>query len=129
MLDFLKEIVEAVPDPSAGGTIDLDSESAEGAKKKRGKGKRNGGAPAGGETVARKRRKKKGEADGDTAADVEDAPEGEGRSEPEGDAMDDEEERPGYGSYGGTSYGARREDPEESEWREGEEDEPYLPRR
>ncbi|KZT00005.1 histone-fold-containing protein, partial [Laetiporus sulphureus 93-53] len=24
MLDFLKEIVEGVPDPSAGGTIDLD---------------------------------------------------------------------------------------------------------
>jgi len=25
-LDFLKEIVEAVPDPSAGGTIDLEAE-------------------------------------------------------------------------------------------------------
>ncbi|RDX44644.1 histone-fold-containing protein, partial [Lentinus brumalis] len=37
MLDFLKEIVQAVPDPSAGGTIDIDSENAEGRSKKRGK--------------------------------------------------------------------------------------------
>ncbi|KAF9025076.1 histone-fold-containing protein [Hymenopellis radicata] len=38
MLDFLKEIVEAVPDPSAGGTIDLEAEAAE--KKRRGKARR-----------------------------------------------------------------------------------------
>ncbi|KAI0696995.1 histone-fold-containing protein, partial [Cerioporus squamosus] len=37
MLDFLKEIVQAVPDPSAGGTIDVESENAEGRSKKRGK--------------------------------------------------------------------------------------------
>ena len=43
MLDFLKEIVVAVPDPSAGGTIDLEAEKAE--------NKRRRGAP-------RKRRKK-----------------------------------------------------------------------
>ncbi|TBU53459.1 histone-fold-containing protein [Dichomitus squalens] len=39
MLDFLKEIVEAVPDPSAGGTIDVEAENAEARAKKRGKGK------------------------------------------------------------------------------------------
>lgn len=43
MLDFLKEIVAAVPDPSAGGTIDLEAEKAEG-RRRRG--------------VTRKRRKK-----------------------------------------------------------------------
>ncbi|XP_006456665.1 hypothetical protein AGABI2DRAFT_228657 [Agaricus bisporus var. bisporus H97] len=36
-LDFLKEIVEAVPDPSAGGTIDLEAENAEGKKKRKSK--------------------------------------------------------------------------------------------
>ena len=39
MLDFLKEIVEAVPDPSAGGTIDVEAENAEARARKRGKGK------------------------------------------------------------------------------------------
>lgn len=43
MLDFLKEIVAAVPDPSAGGTIDLEAEKAE-------RGRRRG--------PPRKRRKK-----------------------------------------------------------------------
>jgi len=62
ILDFLKEIVEAVPDPSAGGTIDLDSENAEAAKKKRGKGKK--AAPNG--EPPKKRKKKKGD-EGDTA--------------------------------------------------------------
>ena len=38
MLDFLKELVQDVPDPSAGGTVDLEAESEN--KKKRGKGKR-----------------------------------------------------------------------------------------
>lgn len=59
MLDFLKEIVEAVPDPSAGGTIDLESENAEtAAKKKRGKGKKAAGNGEG--EPLKKRRKKKG---------------------------------------------------------------------
>jgi hypothetical protein len=41
MLDFLKEIVQSVPDPSAGGTIDLEAEAAAAnAKKKRGKAKK-----------------------------------------------------------------------------------------
>ncbi|THH28856.1 hypothetical protein EUX98_g5335 [Antrodiella citrinella] len=57
MLDFLKEIVEAVPDPSAGGTIDLNAESTEKEKKRRGKGKR---AEGGGPSAPRKRRRKAG---------------------------------------------------------------------
>ncbi|OCB87603.1 histone-fold-containing protein [Sanghuangporus baumii] len=47
MLDFLKEIVDGVPDPSAGGTIDIEAEKNE-AKKRRGQGTGGG----------RKRRKK-----------------------------------------------------------------------
>lgn len=52
MLDFLKEIVDGVPDPSAGGTIDIEAEKNE-SKKRRGQG-----AP-------RKRRKKGELATGD----------------------------------------------------------------
>ncbi|KAI0631541.1 histone-fold-containing protein [Trametes polyzona] len=60
MLDFLKEIVETVPDPSAGGTIDIEAENAE-RSKKRGKGKdKKAAADAnGGEKPAPKRRRKK----------------------------------------------------------------------
>lgn len=76
MLDFLKELVEAVPDPSAGGTIDLEAELAEN-KKKRGKGKKPG------EAGTRKRRKKKGEGE----------EEGGAKSEDEGEtAMQEDEE-------------------------------------
>lgn len=64
--DFLKEIVESVPDPSAGGTIDLDALSAENAsKKKRAKGKKAAPGTDGESTMAPaskaapKRRKKK----------------------------------------------------------------------
>jgi len=71
MLDFLKEIVEPVPDPSAGGTINLDAEdnNAGGEPKKRRapKGKKpaagdgeEGGAPA---PKRRRRRKKEEEED------------------------------------------------------------------
>jgi len=55
MLDFLKEIVEGVPDPSAGGTIDLELEPSEKEKKKRSKGKKAEGGP---NPAPRKRRKK-----------------------------------------------------------------------
>jgi hypothetical protein len=83
MLDFLKEIVQGVPDPSAGGTIDLENAGeAEGGKKRRGhgKGKRNGAAGAeGGEAAPKRRRKKKGEvveaaADMDTKSEPEEHP-------------------------------------------------------
>lgn len=70
MLDFLKEIVEPVPDPSAGGTINLDAEDNGGGelKKRRApKGKKpaagddeEGGAPA---PKRRRRRKKEEEAE------------------------------------------------------------------
>jgi len=71
-LDFLKEIVQAVPDPSAGGTIDLDADNQEGGKKKRSRAKRSNtvsGAPEG--STTKKRRKKKGdvEAEPEPAAD------------------------------------------------------------
>ena len=61
MLDFLKEIVQAVPDPSAGGTIDLEAEAAANARKKR-KSKRAAKAAEaadGGDGPAPKRRRKK----------------------------------------------------------------------
>jgi hypothetical protein len=57
-LDFLKELVQDVPDPSAGGTIDLEAEIAE-SKKKRGKGKRAPADP----NAPKRRRKKKGDLD------------------------------------------------------------------
>ena len=74
MLDFLKEIVEPVPDPSAGGTINLEAEDNNGGneqKKRRApKGKKpvagedeEGGAPA----PKRRRRKKKEEEAEDVA--------------------------------------------------------------
>ncbi|KAG6895689.1 hypothetical protein C0992_013280 [Termitomyces sp. T32_za158] len=67
MLDFLKEIVEAVPDPSAGGTIDLESENAEAAaKKKRGKGKKAAGNGEG-EPLKKRRKKKGGDEEGEGA--------------------------------------------------------------
>ena len=56
ILDFLKELVESVPDPSAGGTINLEQEGAEKEKKKRGKGKK--AAAEGGEQPVKRRRKK-----------------------------------------------------------------------
>ena len=56
-LDFLKELVQNIPDPSAGGTIDLEAEAAE-QRKKRGKGKRNA-APGDPDAAPKRRRKKK----------------------------------------------------------------------
>lgn len=122
-LDFLKEIVETVPDPSAGGTVNVDSENGEGGKKKRGKGKKVG---ATGEPPAKRRRKKQGvvevEASGSGEGD------GETRSEPEHDghvAMHEEEgtrrERNGKAGYRPRSPGSEDED-----W---SEDKPFMPRR
>jgi len=83
ILDFLKEIVEAVPDPSAGGTIDFEAENADAAKKKRGKGKKvtgNGEPP-------KKRRKKKTEAGQTGEASV-----GGAKSEPDLEHMQEDEQ-------------------------------------
>ncbi|KAI0740478.1 histone-fold-containing protein [Earliella scabrosa] len=87
MLDFLKEIVEAVPDPSAGGTIDVEAENAEARSKKRGKGKdKKGAADAnGGDKPAPKRRRKRA-----SAKDKDDDEEKE--EEREMDVEEDEEE-------------------------------------
>jgi len=62
--DFLREIVEAVPDPSAGGTIDLEAEaSVEGKKKRRSKKVAVPGIAEGEGGAAPKRRRKKKKAD------------------------------------------------------------------
>ncbi|KAF7971568.1 hypothetical protein HWV62_20812 [Athelia sp. TMB] len=86
MLDFLKEIVEGVPDPSAGGTIDLEADAE--AKRKRGKGKK---ADDGGEEKPKRQRKKKVK----KGSDDEDADMGAAHG-PAGDDddEDDDDERP-----------------------------------
>jgi Dr1-associated corepressor len=121
-LDFLKEIVETVPDPSAGGTIDIESEIAEAAKKKRGKGKKAG---ATGEQPTKKRRKKQGEA---VEAEAEGSGEGDGemKSEADGDVVMHEDEgirreKNGKAGYRPRSPGSEDED--------GSEDRPFMPRR
>lgn len=113
MLDFLKEIVESVPDPSAGGTIDLEAEAAEGSKRKRGKSKKNGALAASGEP--KKRRKKKADVDMDGPG--EEAGAG-AKSEPEGDtAMEEDED--------GHVESSHRD--QDAGWRD-DEDAPYVPR-
>ncbi|KAJ7186784.1 histone-fold-containing protein [Mycena filopes] len=113
MLDFLKEIVEAVPDPSNGGTIDLEGENAE--KKKRGKGKRAATAAAvagngNGEPAPRKRRKKKGEVEMEEAeAKSEDA---------EDNNMDEDDDQP-------SSSRRKNDADDDSDW----EDKPFMPKR
>jgi len=118
IFDFLKEIVESVPDPSAGGTINLEAENAEAAaKRKRGKGKKSGDTEGGG----RKRRKKKGEEE--SGPDGGDAVEAEADAdEEEEDGMDDDE-KPGPSSGSGPSGWKKR--PSEAAWRE---DAPFIPR-
>ncbi|KAG2148830.1 histone-fold-containing protein [Suillus clintonianus] len=112
MLDFLKEIVESVPDPSAGGTIDLQAEAAENAKRKRSKAKKNGAAS--GEGPKRRRKKKE---DADTEGVPEEtmgeakSEEGETRMEDDDDAYEESSSRPRH----------RRDD-------DGEDDMPYVPR-
>ncbi|KAG6334815.1 hypothetical protein ID866_4267 [Astraeus odoratus] len=120
MFDFLKEIVESVPDPSAGGTIDLEAEGGEGAKRKRsGKAKKNGAAPGTSTGEPKRRRKRKG-ADADTDA-AEGADQTGNRSEVEGDApMDEDDDREGgEPSRHRRDYG--------HDW-EDNEDTPYVPR-
>ncbi|KAF5369269.1 hypothetical protein D9758_002787 [Tetrapyrgos nigripes] len=96
MFDFLKEIVEGVPDPSAGGTIQMETGTSE--KKKKAKGKK---AAADGEGAAapKRRRKKKVEENGDAATEGnqdEDATMGEGeKSEPEERMRDDDDDYDG----------------------------------
>ncbi|KZP22848.1 histone-fold-containing protein [Athelia psychrophila] len=84
MLDFLKEIVEGVPDPSAGGTIDLEAENE--AKRKRGKGKK---VEDGGEEKPKRVRKKKKKEEDEEEADI--PAQGAGGDE---DDEDEEDEKP-----------------------------------
>ena len=64
MLDFLGEIVEAVPDPSVEGSISLQSENAEARKRGRGEKTVGDGTP-------KKRQKKKTGVDDNADADME----------------------------------------------------------
>ncbi|KIK39103.1 hypothetical protein CY34DRAFT_808632 [Suillus luteus UH-Slu-Lm8-n1] len=112
MLDFLKEIVESVPDPSAGGTIDLQAEAAENAKRKRSKAKKNGAATGEG---PKRRRKKKEDVDTEgvteeTMAEAK-SEEGDPRMEDDDDVYEESSSRPRH----------RRDD-------DGEDDMPYVPR-
>ncbi|KAF9242850.1 histone-fold-containing protein [Melanogaster broomeanus] len=114
MLDFLKEIVESVTDPSAGGTVDLEAEAAEGRKRKRGKAKKSN--PPAAPKEPKRRRKKKGNVDADD--DGEEAGGGV-KSEAEADAaMDEEDERDNY------AESSHRD--QDGDWRD--EDAPYVPR-
>ena len=122
MLDFLKEIVETVPDPSAGGTIDLESENVDG-KKKRGKGKRVGAGAAAGEPSTKRRRKKKG----DVETEVEGTGEGDAemKSEHDGDAAMHEDSAIQRERNGSPGYRPRSPS-ENGDW---QEDKPFMPRR
>ncbi|TFK66079.1 histone-fold-containing protein [Pluteus cervinus] len=86
MLDFLKEIVQAVPDPSAGGTIDLDAEN-EGGKKRRSRAKRANTGGGAAEGTTKKRRKKKG----DVEMEQEQEQAGEGDAEVKSDPDPDQD--------------------------------------
>ncbi|KAJ7280308.1 histone-fold-containing protein [Mycena rebaudengoi] len=114
MLDFLKEIVEAVPDPSNGGTIDLEGENVE--KKKRGKGKRAATGTDSKEPTIRKRKKKKGD---EEAAEVEAKSEPEPDQDAEDTNMEDaeDEDKPSYYRKGDAEV--------DSDW----EDKPFMPKR
>ncbi|CDO75939.1 hypothetical protein BN946_scf184873.g28 [Trametes cinnabarina] len=94
MLDFLKEIVEAVPDPSAGGTIDIEAENAERKKRGRGKDKKSVADANGAEKPAPKRRRRKA-ADKDQEDNEEEEEEHEMEVE---EGRDDEEEEAENGS-------------------------------
>jgi len=74
MLDFLKEIVEPVPDPSAGGTVNLDAEDNNGGGEPKKRRAPRGKKPAGGDSEEgaapapkRRRRRKKEEEAGDVS--------------------------------------------------------------
>jgi hypothetical protein len=136
-LDFLKELVQDVPDPSAGGTIDLEAENAEG-KKKRGKGKRAPTDP----NAPKRRRKKKGDLDPNLMVFDEAAPttgssgrmnslktppeeqEDDAEMQDDPDEYDEEEEpRP---AVGGSSSYRPRSPSEEDDWQGNK---PFMPGR
>jgi len=102
MLDFLKEIVANVPDPSAGGTLNLDGDDgAPKAKRGRKKAQSTASAPAvegeGGEPAPKKRRRRKAKTEAAVKEDVQDEDEEMGeagssrRAAPESWDEDDDE--------------------------------------
>ncbi|KAK7469332.1 hypothetical protein VKT23_003813 [Stygiomarasmius scandens] len=98
MFDFLKEIVEGVPDPSAGGTIQLENANSE--KKKKPKGKKAANDGDGAAPAPKRRRKKKTEGNGNATAveepKDEDAAMGEGeKSEPDERMREDDDDYDG----------------------------------
>ncbi|KAI0337863.1 hypothetical protein BDW22DRAFT_1339131 [Trametopsis cervina] len=116
VLDFLKEIVEAVPDPSAGGTIDLAAEAAEkaAAKKRASRRKPVGDGEEGSAPAAPRRRRKK--EDGDAAPSK---PRSRARPKPAAEEeMDQEDDEPepeeGDGDVG-YAAGSRAQD-EDDDW-------------
>jgi Dr1-associated corepressor len=136
MLDFLKEIVGGVADPSAGGTIDVDGGNAEGVKRKRGKGKKGAIAGSKGTDPSAPKRRRKKAGDGLAQEDVPhpeaeaeaEGGEPEGKSEQEDIAIDDaddyDENQPVVG------FGEFKPAPDEAvavDWRDAEEDTPYMP--
>ncbi|KAJ3746023.1 histone-fold-containing protein [Lentinula detonsa] len=123
--DFLREIVESVPDPSAGGTIDLDALSADNAsKKKRSKGKKAAAAAANGngENVAPAPKKRKKKVKSEEVA--EDANEGgeDAVMADSGEAEANEEEE-------GEEKAPQMTDEDEDEEDQWKNDKPYRPSR
>ncbi|KAJ8461984.1 hypothetical protein ONZ45_g18098 [Pleurotus djamor] len=123
MLDFLKELVESVPDPSNGGTVDLEAQAqagaefGEGGKKRRSKPKKAAGVDTlmGGDEgpPPKRRRRKKSEAVAKEEVDAEEEDNG------GGDARMEEDED---GREGG-----QKDENDDTWWDENEK--PYVPDR
>ncbi|KAG7085683.1 hypothetical protein E1B28_003228 [Marasmius oreades] len=112
MFDFLKEIVESVPDPSAGGTVDLEAENAEKEKRKRSKGKKAAASEKNGAPTTKRRRKKKEDIPKISRPD-----EG-GRSEQEQDTMEEDDD---------DHHDHRRRNGMHVDDDDWDEDKPYIP--
>ncbi|KDQ57956.1 hypothetical protein JAAARDRAFT_129275 [Jaapia argillacea MUCL 33604] len=139
MLDFLKEIVESVPDPSAGGTIDIEAENAEG-KKKRGKGKGKASATTEeGGAAPKKRRKRKGKAEVEEEREAKEEQEEEEGGDVGMSTEHDDEDGEGYGGGAGGTKKRRKGKPDSGSrngaygrnWKDEDEEEdmPYMPPR
>ncbi|KAI0085251.1 histone-fold-containing protein [Irpex rosettiformis] len=114
VLDFLKEIVEAVPDPSAGGTIDLAAEAAEKAAAKKRAGRRKSAAEGEeGAAPAPRRRRRKDDGDG-----AQSKPRGRGRAKvAQEDEMDEGEDDGPEPEEGVTGYAAgSRAQEDDDDW-------------
>ncbi|GJE93609.1 histone-fold-containing protein [Phanerochaete sordida] len=130
-LDFLKEIVEGVPDPSAGGTIDLAAEAAEkAAAKKRARPRRAPAAataPPGDDDdeapAPPKRRRRKAEPKADGAAPAAPRRRGKAASAPKQEEPEEEYDAPE------PEEGVRASDDMDQDYDEPEEEEEDVPSR